>query len=281
MSQPPIITMPLFKELLGELHTLLRSLRPDEWHLPTVSSERLVRDIVTHLLDGSLRRLSMQRDRYTSPPPNGPEPGEILLDYLNGLNHSWEQSNRRLSPNVLMDLLELADRQYIEFFETLDPLGQAFFSVAWAGEESSLNWFDVGREYTEKWHHTQQIFLATGRESTITERRLYHPCLDLFLRALPYTFSDTTASAGTSVVVEVTGAAGGRWHIVRTSDRWVDSDSGETDPVVQVTIPQESAWRVFTKRQTADELLAQFPQIKINGDDALGRTVLEMVSVMA
>lgn len=162
MSQSPIIATPLLEDVLDELHTLLRSLRPDEWHLPTVSSKRLVRDIVAHLLDGSVRRLSMQRDRYTSPPPNGPNRGETLLDYLNRLNNSWEQATRRLSPNVMIDLLEVADRQYVEFIKTLDPLGQAFFPVAWAGEESSLNWFDVGREYTEKWHHTQQIFLATG-----------------------------------------------------------------------------------------------------------------------
>ncbi|QDT40041.1 hypothetical protein Pan241w_00940 [Gimesia alba] len=281
MSQSPIIATPLLEDVLDELHSLLRSLRPDEWHLPTVSSERLVRDIVAHLLDGSVRRLSMQRDRYTSPPPNGPNRGETLLDYLNRLNNSWEQATRRLSPNIIIDLLEVADRQYVEYFKSLDPFGQAFFPVAWAGEESSLNWFDVGREYTEKWHHTQQIFLATGRESTITGRRLYHPCLDLFLRALPYTFNDAIPTEGTSVVVEVTGAAGGRWQIVRTSDRWIASESSKTDPVVHVTIPQDCAWRVFTKRRTADELLAQFPQIKINGEDSLGRTVLEMVSVMA
>jgi len=38
---------------------------------------------------------------------------------------------------------------------------------------------------------------------------------------------------------------------------------------------------VFTKRRKADEILEQFPEIEINGDDSLGRTVLEMVSVMA
>lgn len=281
MSRPPITTTPLFVDVLDELHTLLRSLRPDEWHLPTVSSERLVRDIVAHLLDGSLRRLSMQRDRYASPTPSSPAQDETLLDYLNKLNSTWEQATRWVSPNVMIDLLETVDRQYVEFFKSLDPFGSAFFPVAWAGEESSLNWFDVGRDYTEKWHHTQQIFLATGRESTITGRMLYHPCLDLFLRALPYTFRNTIAPAGTSVLVEVTGEAGDRWQIHRTSDCWVESQSTAPDPTVSVRIPQECAWRVFTKRRKADEILEQFPEIEINGDDSLGRTVLEMVSVMA
>jgi hypothetical protein len=39
-------------------------LTPDEWHLQTVSSQRTVKDIASHLLDESLRRLSMQRNNY-------------------------------------------------------------------------------------------------------------------------------------------------------------------------------------------------------------------------
>ena len=36
---------------------------------------------------------------------------------------------------------------------------------------------DMARDYTEKWHHTQQIFDATKRPSTIMSRRLGHVIL--------------------------------------------------------------------------------------------------------
>jgi uncharacterized damage-inducible protein DinB len=64
MALPPIPVAHLFPEVTRRLVELLRSLSPDEWHLPTVSSRRTVKDIAAHLLDGSLRRLSMQRDGY-------------------------------------------------------------------------------------------------------------------------------------------------------------------------------------------------------------------------
>lgn len=277
----PILVAPLLSEVCNELHALLRTLTPEDWHRLTVSSRRQVRDIASHLLDGSLRRLSMQRDRYTpTPRPGETQAPEPILDFLNRLNADWEQATRRLSPTVLIALLELADRQFAEFMSSLDPYGPAIFPVAWAGEGASLNWFDVARDYTEKWHHTQQIFDAVGRDSTIMNRRLYYPCLETFLRALPFTFRDVTAPEGAAVTVKITGEAGGLWRIAQQGAAWsFAEDSGPSSTVV--TIPQADAWKMFTKRRSAAETLAAFPKIQVQGDQQLGRTVLEMVSVMA
>jgi hypothetical protein len=35
--------------------------------------------------------------------------------------------------------------------------------VAWAGEAESKNWFHVARDYSEKWHHQQQIREAVSQ----------------------------------------------------------------------------------------------------------------------
>src|SRR5687768_6984663 len=189
MPMPPILIADLCPEVASRLVELLRSLSSDEWHLPTVSSRRTVKDIASHLLDGSLRRLSMQRDGYLpADTRSGPRAGEPLVDFLNRLNDEWETGTRRLSPKLLVDLIEWADVQLADLFRSLDPHGPAIFPVAWAGEERSENWMDVARDYTEKWHHTQQIFDAIQRPSTIMNRRLGHPCLDIFMRALPFTF---------------------------------------------------------------------------------------------
>lgn len=184
MAMPPILVANLFPEVSSRLVELLRSLSPDEWQKPTVSSRRTVKDIASHLLDGSLRRLSMQRDNYR--PADGrsqPRADEPLMDFLNRLNDEWETGTRRLSPKVLVDLIEWADTQLADLFRSLDPHGPAIFPVAWAGENRSENWMDMARDYTEKWHHTQQIFDATQRTSTIMNRQLGHPCLDIFMRA--------------------------------------------------------------------------------------------------
>ena len=66
---PPSFVTELFPEVSPHLVALLRSISPGEWQRPTVSSRRTVKDIASHLLGGSLRRLSLQRDGYT--PPGG------------------------------------------------------------------------------------------------------------------------------------------------------------------------------------------------------------------
>jgi hypothetical protein len=272
----------LFPVVSRRLLDLLRSLAPDEWHRPTVSSLRNVKDIVSHLLDGSLRRLSLQRDGYT--PPDGsvrPRPGEPLVAFLTRLNDEWEVATRRLSPPVLIALTEWADAGLAELFRSLDPHAPAIFPVAWAGEEASENWMDVAREYTEKWHHTQQLFDATGRASTITGRDLYHPCLDTFMRALPFTFRTVEAGVGTVVAVEVTGVAGGVWSVERRDGGWVQVPVPPRTPTATVTMDEHTAWKVVTKRRSREAVRQQFPGIRVAGDERLGLHVLDMVSVMA
>lgn len=279
---PPILVADLFPVVCGRLLDLLRSLAPDEWHRPTVSSRRTVKDIVSHLLDGSLRRLSLQRDGYS--PPDGsarPRPGEPLVAFLARLNDEWEVGTRRLSPNVLIALTEWADAGLAELFQSLDPHGPAIFPVAWAGEGRSENWMDVARDYTEKWHHTQQLFDATGRASTITGRDLFRPCLDTFMRALPFTFRDVEAGDGTAVAVVLTGEAGGVWAVERQAGKWVQVPVPPRAATSTVTLTPDTAWRLVTKRWGREAAVARFPDIRIDGDHTLGGHVLDMVSVMA
>src|SRR5688572_32295034 len=52
--------------------------------------------------------------------------------------------------------------------------------------------FDTAREFTERWHHQQQIRLATNRPGIMT-RELYYPVLDCFMRALPFRSEEHTS----------------------------------------------------------------------------------------
>ena len=277
---PPLQLAPLFRDVGARLHELLCELTPEDWQRPTSSSRRTVKDVASHLLDGTLRRLSAQRDGYTAP-GGGPRGDESLMDFLNRLNDEWEVATRRLSPAVLMDMLETADVELAELFESLDPMGEAIYPVAWAGEERSRNWMDVAREYTEKWHHTQQIFEATARPSTIVERRLFHPCLDTFFRALPFTFRDVRVAVGTVVQVRVRGDAGGEWNLVRGDGHWVQQTFTTKSAASVFSIDQDSAWKLFTKRTDRQTAMTRFSDIEISGNIELGSHLLDMVSVMA
>ena len=121
MTMPPTLVADLFPDVSRHLVEMLRTLTPAEWHLPTVSSRCTVKDIASHLLDGSLRRLSMQRDGYR--PSDGwsqPRNGESLMDFLNRLNDEWETGTSRLSPKALTDLIEWADAQLADLFRSLE-----------------------------------------------------------------------------------------------------------------------------------------------------------------
>ena len=82
---------------------------------------------------------------------------------MNRLNAEGVTVYRRLSPPILIDMMKAACQQSARFHESLDPFAPARFAVSWAGEETSLNWFDTARELTERWHHQQQIRIAASR----------------------------------------------------------------------------------------------------------------------
>ena len=278
----PIKTAHLFRDLHVHLVTLLRGLAADDWNRPTVCSRWTVKDIASHLLDGCVRRLSAQRDRYV-PPGDSPRFAsyEELLAYLDRLNADWTAATRRVSPRVIVELLEVTGIALAEMFETADPFAPALFPVAWAGETHSLMWFDIAREYTERWHHQRQIVDAVGAATAIDEPRLYHPVLDTFLRALPHAFCDVVAEEGTVVVVGITGPAGGDWRLRREDGAWQLLQAAGGPVAARVVMPQDVAWRVFTKRRNRAAVLRAFPSIRLEGDENLGGRVLEVVSIMA
>jgi uncharacterized protein (TIGR03083 family) len=283
MNKPePILVSPLFRELLGHLLGLLRSLSAEDWHRPTVCSAWCVKDIASHLLDGDLRRLAAQRDGYAPPDaPTGFESHEALVAYLHQLNAEWTAATRRIGPRSLVRLLKVTGLEVAELFEAADPLGPATFSVGWAGESESLMWFDIAREYTERWHHQRQVALAVGRPTPIDARHFYHPVLETFLRALPFTYRGVEAPVGTTVRITITGEAGGDWFVRKAGSGWELRYESDRAPASTVVIHQADAWLLFTKRTDRATARARFPSIRVEGDAELGEVVLEMVSIMA
>ena len=173
----PIDTRPLFRPVSSALVALLRGLKPAQWHRPTVAGHWLVRDVVAHLLDSTLRRLSFHRDAMAPPPPPHTIASERdFVKFINDLNAQWVASSKRLSPRVLTDLYERASGEAADWFESLSLDAPALFPVSWAGEQASAGWFDIGREFTELWHHQQQIRMAVGADDLADPR--YLACRD-------------------------------------------------------------------------------------------------------
>lgn len=274
----PIDVTGAYERLHRELTELLASLSPEEWQRPVPDSRWTVREVAAHLLDGDLRRLSLQRDHHTLPVPASGS-YEDLVAYLDRLNAEWLAAARRLSPRVLRELLSWSGEEVARLFAAIDPDSPALFSVAWAGEEASAHWFDVAREYTEKWVHQQQIRDAVGRPRLGEARpELLRPVIDTFFRALPHAWRGMEAPPGTAVALRVEGEGGGRWALVREGEGWKLFE-GETDePGATLAMSADTAWRALaTRRQKARYL----ERIAITGDPELARGFAQATAVMA
>ncbi|MGD0133254.1 MAG: maleylpyruvate isomerase N-terminal domain-containing protein [Bryobacteraceae bacterium] len=271
----PILCAHLLRRVDDELIRLLEALAPDEWDVPTIAPLWKVRDVAAHLLDTSLRKLSMVRDSCYVERADIRSP-EDLIALVNRLNREGVTVYRRLSPAVLIGMLKTACEESARFHESLDPFAAAAFPVSWAGEAASLNWFDTARELTERWHHQQQIRLATKRPGIMTAE-LYHPVLDCFLRGLPHLYRDAGALGGTVVLVEISGDCGGQWFLSKGPAGWGFAARHESEPASHVTIPQDLAWRLFTKGMDRESARAQ---VRIEGDRELGERILLLTAVV-
>ena len=273
----PIQTSHLFSVLDELLIELLKSLTEEEWNTQTVAKKWTVKDIASHLLDGNLRGLSISRDHFFGKKPAAINSYGDLVDFLNQLNMTWTNATKRLSPNVLINLLEITGKQYSEHLQTLNVFENAVFSVAWAGEETSLNWFHIAREYTEKFLHQQQIRNAVGKQALLT-KTLFYPFINTFMQALPYAYKNVKAQKDTIVAVIVTTEIGGQWSIIKKENNWKFIISFDKKPTAIIKINPDDAWLLFSKGMTPQEAKEK---VEIIGDNELAEAALNIVAVMA
>ncbi|MDP3150570.1 MAG: maleylpyruvate isomerase N-terminal domain-containing protein [Ignavibacteria bacterium] len=268
----------LFPELYSELIELLQRLSADEWNYPTSSSKWSVKDIVAHLIDTDLRRLSFQRD-HLIPPTYNKQINDFknIIEYLNYLNSTWVDASKRLSPGVLIDLLNYVKIEMPKLLNSLDMDSKALFAVWWAGEEESKCWFDIAREYTEKWYHQQQIREAIGKP-LLVEQKWIHPLIDTFVRGLVPTIYQKIYpdKNNISVILEVEDISEGKW-IMKKNNSWNLFVGEEVNYTSKVVMNADTTWRMFTKNITKE---AARNRITIYGDVDLGQLILELTTVM-
>lgn len=275
MPTPIVDTRPLFRPLRADLIPLLRSLSADDWKRPTLAPAWRVRDVVAHLLDTALRRLSYHRDRMTPPAPPGPVASDRdFVLFINELNATWVAAAARMSPRVLVELYETASDELCEFVERLPDDAPALFAVSWAGERESAGLLDIARDFTEIWHHGAQVRDAVGA-GPYPDPRWMHAVLATAMHALPHAYREVAAGEGASLVVEITGAAGGAWTLRRTGSRWDISPGALANPNARATMPDEIAWRLFF-----NALKEPASAVHLSGNLELARPLLRARSVI-
>jgi uncharacterized protein (TIGR03083 family) len=263
-----------FPRLRAQLHRLLEDLSEEDWSRPTAAPLWSVKDIAAHLLGGDVWILSGKRDGFRNAGAEILDHSQ-LIELVNRLNGEWVLAARRMSPRLLREFLAFTGPEVEAYFASLDPnaLGEP---VSWAGPEPAPQWFDIAREFTERWHHQQQIRDATGRPP-LYDPYFLSPVLDTFVRALPYTFRHTAPPEGTVVRFEISGAAGGVWFLLRDEHYWKLVLDSRTAPAAEVILPQDVAWRVFTKGVDRANARAQ---AVIRGDASLAEPIFATTAII-
>lgn len=283
---PPIDILHLFPLLNNELISFLKSLSPVDWQKQTVASKWKVKDVAAHLLDGNYRRIALHRDGWAVSPDKPIESYTGLVQYLNDLNADWVKSAKRLSPQIITELLESTNEEVYSIFKNLDPFAIAAYPVSWAGEDRSYNWFDIAREYTERWLHQQQIREVLGNTGIMT-KELYYPFLNIFMQAWPVAVN-AKANEGIALKTVITGEGGGEWFLIMDRSagpggKWIlrqclDENEKPTTILSETIIDGDVAWKLFSKSVRKEDIKGSF---EIKGDKLSGEKILDMVSVMA
>lgn len=120
----------LFPPLSREMQSLLISLTAADWAKPTICSLWSVKDVAAHLLGGNLGRL-WQHMASDSPPQSPLRTFDELVALIDEENSQWVQSAKRISPEILIDLLDLTDRRLYLHFKAWTEITQP--GQRWAG----------------------------------------------------------------------------------------------------------------------------------------------------
>ena len=149
----------------ARLLDLLGTLSADDWSRPTPCPGWSVLGLCHHLIGGDLGLLARRRDRHfgTVPPDGVDEAG--FIGWLDRLQDEWVQATRRISPRVVVDLLEWLRPQITAMFAEQDPSLRTA-EVSWAARGPVPVWLDQARELSEYWIHRQQLLIALGDPPT-------------------------------------------------------------------------------------------------------------------
>jgi hypothetical protein len=219
----------------------------------------------------------MYRDQHTVKPSSPPVGYGELVTYLNEINREWVTAMRRLSTRLLFDWLEDTHEDYVQCLEKLNPLEETIYAVSWAGQKASPNWFHIAREYTEKWHHQQQIRDAVDKPGILTAQ-FYPLVLETFMKAIPYRYRNVETKEGATIEIVIPSDAGGRWIFGYENKRWNPLEPGKGNHDAVITFPAEISWKLFTKAISADQA-RKF--VLVDGDSQLAEPLLNMITVMA
>ncbi len=252
----------------GRLLSLLGSLSDAQWAAPTAAPQWPVKDIALHLLDGDLSWLARHRDGDLTGNISDSTGHDEFVRSLAQKNQRWVDGTRTLSPQLITGLLAWSGEQLDTYLATVDLARPS--SVYWAGQVPL--WFDLAREFTERWVHYQQIREAARQDGRDHQQDDYLPLvLRTFIWGFPHQYR-APAPASTTIALEITGI--GAWTLTRTAPGWSLDEGQAAAPAATLQMTGDAAWRLLTGARYDTR------QVQLSGDQVLTEPLLQIRGII-
>lgn len=242
-----------------------------------------VKDILSHMVQTAMGRLSRQRDAYPQDRVASPLSFDQVRKIIEQSNNHWEKATAGLSPRILLDLFSQHEMQLADFLSRQPLDTPAFFPVDWS-IESSKNWLDIAREYTERWHHQQQIREALGLQDCYAPE-FFEPVVETLMLGVTKWYAEVSAVEGTSLTILVDGTSGGVWTMTKSKTDWILTKDPQRSASAlskdskgsRVRMNQETFWKFMTRSEPVNELIEKM-EFSQNSD--LCRQFLQAKAIM-
>ena len=167
-------------------------------------------------------------------------------------------------------------RDVADWFESLSLDAPALFPVSWAGEQASAGWFDIGREFTELWHHQQQIRMAVGADALV--RFEISGRGDRCGRArVAARVSRRLGRARANGSDRHQRPGGGQWTLARETERWTLSRGEPSVATARIRLDDDTAWKLLFNALSEDDAARA---VRVEGPPQLAAALLRARSVV-
>ena len=243
---------PTVRPLCGDLAALLRALPDEDWDRPTLAGAWRVRDVVAHLLDTALRRLSLDRDGRVPPPAaRAIENDRDLVAFITELNAIWIRASQPLSARVLTDLYALAGEQLSDFMETVNLDHPARFPVSWAGPAGPARG-SISDANSRRSGITAHKFETRSAPVPLPKRTGCGPCSPSRCMRFPMPTETCAGSLVNRSRSRLRGGASGSWTLTARESGWEMDEGGRVDADAKVAMSDDVGLAVaFFQRSAA------------------------------
>lgn len=185
----------------------------------------------------------------------------------------WVRAARRLSPQLVVELLEWTGLRLVAVLGTED-LSERTARVSWAGSAPAPRWLDQLRELSEYWIHRQQLLEAVGRPVDL-DPTLLRPILLGLRWALPYRLSRAELPPDGAVQVTVGEPLNERWTLAISNGEWDFVDVAPDHVIAEASLTADAAWRLLTNNLREDSRL-----LDVRGDETAVKVILSTRAII-